>query len=187
MIQASGQPHAPEFTVVCRLASIQRTGIFSTKKGAKQIAAQLMLKVVQNLPNETQEKQIATLNAEPPEKLFRTYRELKNSDIKPKAIRLSKRHEYFLRLPEEQQTAVKKILNQTNVMFAGQSARDMVHLICKELKVEYDVKDVPGHPQNFKVFAMKGPYDCVHVGNDANLWDDIIEYFKVMFNVTIFY
>lgn len=185
--QASGQPHAPEFTVVCHLATIQRNGTFSTKKGAKQIAAQMMLNVVQGLPNENLDKQIAKIESEPPEKTFRTYRELKNSDIKLKPVRLSKRHEYFLKFPDEQKQKVKDILNERSTMFSGHSKKDMVDLICKELDVAYDFKDVNGHPKNFKVFIMKGDYDCVHVGQESTLWDDIIDYFKVMFNITVFH
>lgn len=47
VMQACDEPYRPEFTVICQMAHIKRTGTASTKKGAKQIAAQAMF--VQNI------------------------------------------------------------------------------------------------------------------------------------------
>lgn len=49
IIQATGAAHSPDFTIECRVSSIIRRGTFSTKKGAKQIAAQEVLKVIQSV------------------------------------------------------------------------------------------------------------------------------------------
>lgn len=182
--QASGQPHAPSFTVVCRLASIQRSGQFSTKKGAKQLAAQAMLNVVQQLPSENDDqKQIAPLDFEPPEKVMRTYRELKKNDIKPEAINLTKRHDYFLRLPETERDAAIKILQGAESEFIDSSRLDMLELVCKAMKVPYEVTAVPNHPKNHMMFMFKGDFDSVHVGSEDELYERVFDYLMTMMNL----
>lgn len=179
-MQACGEPHRPEFTVVCQLAHIKRTGTFSTKKGAKQIAAQSMLSFVQNISLNEDQQQIATVEAEPAEKMFRTYRELKKCDIKPISVRLRERHNHMLRLPEEDRRAAYEILKNDSASIG--TNMDKVDLICKALKIRYDIKDIPDHPQNHKIFVLLNDYDCVLIGKDPNLYDRILDYFKTMMN-----
>lgn len=184
VLQASGQPHAPSFTVVCRLASIQRSGQFSTKKGAKQLAAQAMLNIVQQLPVENDDqKQIAPLDFEPPEKVMRTYRELKKNDIKPEAINLSKRHDYFCRLPDAEREAAIKILRGEDSAVNGSSQLDMLDLTCKAMKVTYEVSNIPNHPKNHKMFVFKGDFDSVHIGSEDELYERVIDYLMRMLNL----
>lgn len=145
MRQACGEPHRPEFTVVCQLSHIKCTGKASTKKGAKEIAAQSMLSIVQNVSQNEYQQQMATVDAEPTEKTFRTYRELKKSDIKPISIRLRDRHNYFLRMSKEKLQAAFDILSLHSPTFG--SNKDKVDLVCRDaLKVRYEVKNIPGHP-----------------------------------------
>lgn len=173
---------------MCQLAGIKRTGTASTKKGAKQIAAQSMLSCVQNISQNENDQQVATLatvEAEPTEKIFRTYRELKKSDIKPISVRLRDRHNHFMRLLDEDRKAAYQIL-KNNEAYIGTS-RDKVDLICKALKIRYEIKEIPDHPQKYKVFLLTGDYDCVLVGKEPHLYDRILDYFKIMTNfVNIF-
>lgn len=182
MMQACGEPHRPEFTVVCQLAHIKCTGKASTKKGAKQIAAQSMLSIVQNVSQNEYQQQLATVDAEPTEKTFRTYRELKKSDIKPISIRLRDRHNYFLRMSKEKLQAAFDILSVHSPTIG--SNKDKVDLVCRDaLKVRYEVKDIPGHPGNHKIFVLNDDYDCVVVGQEPILYDSVVEYFKNMMNI----
>lgn len=181
-MQACGEPHRPEFTFVCQLAHIKCTGTASTKKGAKQIAAHSMLSFVQNISQNENQQQIATLDAEPSEKIFRTYRELKKSDIKPVSVRLRDRHNYFMRLPVEHREAAFEILQSDGAEIG--SDKDKVDLVCKALKIKYDIKDIPDHPHQHKVFVILDDYDCVITGKEPYLYQRIIEYFNVMMNFT---
>lgn len=181
VMQACGEPHRPEFTVVCQLAHIKRTGTSSTKKGAKQIAAQSMLSFVQNISLNEEQQQIATVDAEPTEKTFRTYRDLKKSDIKPISVRLRDRHNYFMRLPDEDREAACKILRSNSATIG--TNKDIVDLVCKTLKIRYEVKDVPNHKQNLKIFLLLGDFDCVIIDQETDLYDRIIDYFQVMMNM----
>lgn len=180
VMQACGEPHRPEFTVVCQLAHIKRTGTFSTKKGAKQIAAQAMLAFVQNISLNENQQQIATVDSEPSEKVFRTYRELKKSDIKPISVRIRERHNHFLRLPEEDRLAAYDILRSGGAAIG--TNKDIVDLICKTLKIRYEIKDAPDQAKNQKIFLLLDDYDCVIVDHESRLFDRTIDYFKVMLN-----
>lgn len=143
-----------------------------------------MLNVVQQLPSHNDEqKQIATLDFEPPEKVMRTYRELKKNDIKPEAIDLSQRHDFFKRLPEAERTAAIKILRGEDDVNVGNSQLDLLDLICKAMKVPYELTDVPNHPCHHKMFIFKGDFDSVHIGSEYELFDRVIDYLMTMFNL----
>lgn len=143
-----------------------------------------MLNIVQQLPVENDDqKQIAPLDFEPPEKVMRTYRELKKNDIKPEAINLSQRHDYFLRLPEPERDAAIKILRGEDSTFVGSSRIDMLDLVCKAMKVTYEVTNVPNHPSNHKMFVFKGDFDSVHIGSEDELYDRVIDYLMTMLNL----
>lgn len=179
-MQACGEPHRPEFTVVCQLAKIKKTGTSSTKKGAKQIAAQKMLAFVQSIPQNEDQQQIATVDAEPSEKTLKTYREMKKSDIKPITVRIRDRHDFFMRLPIEDREASRKILMNGDVHVG--TSKDKVDLICKALKLRYDIKDIPDHKEKYKIFVLYDDYDCVMTGKEPQLYDAILSYFQIMMN-----
>lgn len=184
MQQAYGEPHRPVFTVICQLSTIKRTGIFSTKKGAKQIAARAVLDIVQNFTQNEEQQQIATVEqSQPPEKLFITYRELKKSGIKPIKKRLRDRHQFFLRLPEEDRTEACKVLLDESGIYG--TSKDMVALACDAMKLKYNIHDVPNDTRGRKIFALTSNHDCVITGKEPNLYDDIIEHFKTMLNLNM--
>lgn len=142
-----------------------------------------MLNIVQQLPVDNDEqKQIAPLDFEPPEKVMRTYRELKKNDIKPEAINLSKRHDYFLRLPDPDREAAIKILSE-EPMYESYSPLNRLDLVCKAMKVTYEVTNIPNHPLNHKMFVFKGDFDSVHVGSEEVLFQTVIDYLLTMFNL----
>lgn len=178
-MEASGEPHRPEFKVICRLSSIKRTGKYSTKKGAKQIAAQAVLDVVQNFSDIDRNQQLARVDAEPAEKIFRTYYELKKADIKPVVIRLRHRHRYFQDMSEVDFHQAVDILSKDTIS----TARDKIDLVCKALKFEYDIKNIPDQPTNKMFVIMSGNYDCVLVEESGALCDRVIDYFKTMMNI----
>lgn len=185
MLQACGDPHRPIFTVKCQLSSISRTGTYSTKKGAKQIAARAVLDIVQNFTQNEEKQQIATVpQSEPPEKLFITYRELKNSGIKPKTIRLRDRHQFFLRLPEADRIEAKKYLLSESGIYG--TSKDIVDLVCDALKLKYNIYNVPNDVKGRKIFALSNSnHDCVLAGSEPQLYDDVIEHLKTMMNLNM--
>lgn len=138
-----------------------------------------MLDVVQQFDRSDDDKQVALVDKfepEPVEKVIRTYRDLKKSDIKPVVVRFNKRHNYFARFEQDKRQLVSEIL------YGPHTPKDMVHLICEALKVKHSLDDVPKHPGHVKMFVLQGEYDCVIVAKEEFLWNKIVKYFKVMFN-----
>lgn len=178
-MEASGEPHRPEFKVICRLSSIKRIGRFSTKKGAKQIAAQAVLDVVQNFTDIESNQQLARVDVEPAEKTFKTYYEMKKADIKPVVIRLRYRHRYLQDAPEEDFRQAANVLTLDTIS----TPRDKVDLVCKALKLEYEIKDIPDQPTNKMFVIVSGKYDCVLIEESNALWNRVIDYFKTMMNI----
>lgn len=178
--QACGQPHAPEFTVECRVASIARVGTYSTKKGAKQIAAQAMLDVLQKMPTTEPSNQIVSINSETPEKLLKTYRDLKKSDIKVHpGILLCDRHMYFKKLDNAQKEIFRHIYYDI-----PETHMEKVYMLCKALKWKFDISDVVDHPMgNIKIFELHENYDVVITGHEPKLYADILDYFHLMMGI----
>lgn len=182
--QAYGEPHRPMFTVSCQLSSIKRTGTFSTKKIAKQIAARAVIDVIQSFPQNEEQQQLApVVQSEPPEKLFMTYRELKKSGIKPRTVRLRDRHQFFLRLPEEDRIEAGKILLDESGIYG--TVMDKVDLACDALKLKYEIKDVPKDLRGNKIFVLLSNHDCVITGKTPDLYNHIIDHFKTMLNLNM--
>lgn len=180
--QACGAPHSPSFTVECRIASLVRIGNFSTKKGAKQIAAQEMLDVIQRMyANESsmegQSSQIATMTDVPASKHVQTYRELKKSDVKTYlGIKLCDRHRFFQNLKPEQKAKIREVFDMCD------SAEEKVALMCRSLHWEYRISPVVGHRLGpVKLFELLGTnFDMVISGLEPALYDEIIDYVSIM-------
>lgn len=184
MQQAYGEPHRPVFTVFCQLSSIKRTGIYSTKRGAKQLAARAVLNIVQSCSLNEEQMQIANVRAEPPEKLLVTYREYRQLEIKPAKITLRNRHNFFLRLPKEDRDEIQKILMDESDIYGTE--KDKVDLSCAIMKIKYDVRDFPGQLHQYKIFSFKNQHDCVLIDKEPDLYDRVINHFKIMLNLQQF-
>lgn len=61
--------------------------------------------------------------------------------------------------------------------------RDKVDLICKALKLNYNVADLPNHPKQHKAFHLIGNFDCVLVYHEDVLFDIVFDYLKTMLNI----
>lgn len=176
--KACGTAHAPFFEYECRISSIVRVGSSSTKKGAKQIAAQEMLKVVLSLYPGDECKQIATLTDVPPSKHVQTYREYKKSDIKTHlGIPLRHRHKFFQNLDAEDKAKITEIFQDIH-----ESAKERVYLMCRAMKWDYKESPVPDHPLGRVIFfeLVGVNFDMAKSGQDYELYDEVLDYVSNM-------
>lgn len=178
--QRCGEPHRPVFTVQCQVSSIIRTGRFSTIKGAKQLAARTILQIIQSFPQNSELQEIATVEAEQPEKLFQTYREFKKAGIEPIVEKIRDRHNFFLRLPKDDRNEAKQIIMDDSSIYS--SNKDKVNSAFKALKLTYNIRDVVDNSQH-KIFHLHGNHDCVIVNREPDLYDDVIEHLRIMLNI----
>lgn len=176
--QAFGTAHAPAFRVECRLASMVRVGTFSTKKGAKQLAAQEMLRVVQTMPLDEREQHLATLHEETPEKHVKTYRELRQSDIKTHTgTKLCDRHMFFQRMEAVDRAKWHDIFHNVN-----ETPMEKVYMLCRSMGWKVKVSPVENHADvRMRLFELDGcAYDVVLAGIEPQLYADALEYFGEM-------
>lgn len=180
--QASGMAHAPEFIVECQVASIVRVGKFSSKRGAKQLAAKQMLEVLQNISAEEQKMQISrSISDEPPEKIFKRYYELKNVDINVESgVKLADRYLYFVNLDGDIQQKIKNILYDLD-----ETDQEKVYLICQAMNCKYDDNFVPDHPNgNVHCVEIFSEYDLCFADTVPEVYGEVLDYIKVALNFT---
>lgn len=178
--QASGAAHAPEFVVECQVASIVRVGVFSSKKGAKQLAAKKVLAVLQDLGTNEQLLQIAKNRAdEPPMKVFKRYFEKKKEEIKVNTgTKLADRYLFFVNLSEETKSKIKEILNDEN-----DGDQEKVYLLCQALNCKYEVNAVPNHKtRNVYCVEIFCEYDLCFANTVPEVYTEVLDYIRVALN-----
>lgn len=179
VIKQTGESHAPEFTMACKLSSHTTTGCANSKKTAKKVVAQQMLDIIEKQLAEA-DSPIPIIELEPVEEVIKRYRRIKQDRKKLPTERLSDRHLFFENLPKEHQEEAAKHLCSADLS-DGISNKEIVHLTCQALKIPYKVSRIR---ENLLAFELECDYDCVICGKLPNLWNDVIKYFKVMLNLT---
>lgn len=175
--QASGAAHAPEFVVECQVASIVRVGVYSNKKGAKQLAAKKVLAVLQDITMSEELLQIAKKRTdEPAEKVFKRYYELKKEDTKVKSgVKLGDRYLYFVNLNDETKSEIRKVLD--NVI---ETDEEKVYLLCHALNCKYNVSSVANHPKrNVYCVEIFCEYDLCFADTVPEVYTEVLDYVRV--------
>lgn len=192
MVSATGEAHRKEFTYVCKLGDHQHYGIGSSKKEAKQRAAQKMFQLIQeklnaqdtgsettslssfeNTPCAIPFEEIPTVD-----EVLVEYRRLKKHYVSPSKMGLRYRKNYFMKLPKEKRMKAEQLLIRNHSGFV--STRDIVDEIMRTLELDYKIESRSG----LKVFTLKdSAYDCVIMAKANDLFDRIIDYLKTMLNV----
>lgn len=175
--QASGAAHAPEFRVECQVASIVRVGVFSNKKGAKQLAAKQVLAVFQDITMNEELLQIAKKRTdEPAEKVFKRYYELKKEDTKVKSgIKLGDRYLYFVNLNDDTKSEIRKVLDNVT-----ETDEEKVYLLCHAMNCKYNVSLVPNHPKrNVHCVEIFCEYDLCFADIVPDVYREVLDYVRV--------
>ncbi|XP_011189475.1 uncharacterized protein LOC105216592 [Zeugodacus cucurbitae] len=184
IVQQAGTPDAPEFTALCTVASIRRYGVSEKKKDARQKAAyEMLLAIVDDVNKLEQNMQITTLQNAQKEideeryQKFKTYRELTESttgDIP--GVRICDRHNFFKKFYPELREAAHKILRTSY-----DSVEDQALDVLEALKIKPKITQAPSEKAGPLFFIeLNCDYDVVFAGLADKVYDDIIDYFKVM-------
>lgn len=186
-IQASGPSHCPEFTFRCTLSSLVREAKAAKKKDAKQKAAQLMLQVIQEMNMHDPEKlklmevkDVLEEEINGDEKVIKSYREYKKSDVKKQlGVKLCDRHNFFVSLDNERVQEAKRCLMNEDLSY-----QNRVDEMCHALKLKYKVEDVPSNDTPLMCFELDHEnYDCYFVAFSNEFWKKLFEHFQVMLSV----
>lgn len=153
------------------------------------MAARAVLEIVKNFPQNDDQipstsSSVSTITKNKlPEKPLATYRQQKNAGIKPIQILVRNRHNYFLRLPLEWRNAAKEILLDKSDNYG--TSRDKVRLTCEALHLEYQIDEIPNHPLKYRIFHLiETEHDCVIADTEPELYDRVLEHFRIMLNLT---
>lgn len=183
-IQASGPSHCPEFTYRCTLSSLCREAKAPKKKDAKQKAAVLMLQVIQEMNMHDQDKlkivemrDVMEDEMEVDEKVIKTYRDYKNSDVKKQlGVKLCDRHNFFVSLDKDRVQEAKRFLRDET-----QSYQCRVDEMLHALKLKYKIEDMPSLGKSIKAFELEHDnYDCLFMAFEEEFWEKLHEYFEIM-------
>lgn len=193
LVRSYGPSHAPVFEYECRIRDIVRRGTHATKKGAKQIACQEMIKTLQSMPVEEENLQVLTLEQaieeadDTNENIIRTYREYTQSDNKKKlGVSIADRHNFFLDLPSERIDQARQLLVNPE-----ETVREKCLRIATVLGVKSNIQlSNPNLPKNkggfLSTFELVNPdYDCLIVGEGETFYSNVCDYFVRMLNVKV--
>ncbi|XP_049284157.1 uncharacterized protein LOC125764215 isoform X3 [Anopheles funestus] len=190
LVRNYGPSHAPVFEYECRIRDIVRRGVHATKKGAKQIACQEMIKTLQSMPVEQESLQILSLDQaieeadDTNENVIRTYREYTQSDNKKKlGVSIADRHMFFLELPQERIDDARRLLLDPNETEREKCLRIAATLGLKS-KIAVSNPNLPMiKGSHMNTFELVNPdYDCLIIGEGETLYTNVCEYFVRMLN-----
>lgn len=176
LISFAGPSNEPVFTIACAFEAFRAEGCASTKKDAKRESAKQMLQKIDHL------LQPAETDSQPPEEekhftideILTMYRKHHKWNRTNPSDLLSERHFYFEKFPIDKKIAAKTVLHMND------SHREIVHAFCRELNIEYRFCDVPKRPQYKSFELLVEKFDCIIVGKEPEIWNNIVDYFKAM-------
>ncbi|XP_053667230.1 uncharacterized protein LOC128716335 [Anopheles marshallii] len=182
LVRNYGPSHAPVFEYECRIQEIVRRGVHATKKGAKQIACQEMIKTLQSMPVEEESLQLLPLDMaieeadDTNENIIKTYREYTTSDIKKKlGVSIADRHTFFLELPQERIDEARRLLMDPN-----ESEREKCFRIATTLGLKSKIlTSNPNLPtikgNHMSTFELLNPdFDCLIIGEGEAFYTKVV-------------
>uniref|UniRef100_A0A182WGV5 DRBM domain-containing protein n=1 Tax=Anopheles minimus TaxID=112268 RepID=A0A182WGV5_9DIPT len=193
LVRNYGPSHAPVFEYECRIRDIVRRGVHATKKGAKQIACQEMIKTLQSMPVEEESLQILTIDQaieeadDTNENVIRTYREYTQSDNKKKlGVTIADRHTFFLELSQERLDEARRLLVDPNETTREKCMRiaTTLGLKSKILVANPNLPMIKGN--HMSTFELLSPdFDCFIIGVGESFYTEVCDYFVRMLNIQL--
>ncbi|ETN67610.1 R2D2 [Anopheles darlingi] len=192
LVRSYGPSHAPVFEFECRIRDIVRRGSHSTKKGAKQIACQEMIKTLQAMPVEETSLQLVTIDTaiaqdeNDMEKVVQTYREYSQSDNKKRlGVSIAERYKFFQELPESRIAEALTVMANENETVREKCYRIPQALGLKYTMKEHDTNVTTTHGGYMGTFELNNSeYDCFIIGYGDELFYNVYRYFCNMLNYT---
>lgn len=175
LVSFTGPSNNPIFTIACTLKGFRTEGCARSKKDAKKVAAKQMFEQIEHLiepesDSPPAEEHIPNLTIDELLALYRKHHKWNRTNA---TDLLGDRHYYFEKFDDDKKNAAKKILHMND------SPREIVHAFCKVLNMKYIVSNVPRSPNKAFELLVEG-FDCVIVDKEADIWDQVVDYFKIM-------
>ncbi|XP_058120685.1 double-stranded RNA-binding protein Staufen homolog isoform X2 [Anopheles coustani] len=191
LVRSFGPSHAPSFEYEVRIRDIVRRGTHSTKKGAKQIACQEMIKTLQAMPVDDTFLQVVSIDdaieeeEQSDDHIIKTYYEYSQSDNKKKlGVSIADRHRFFLDLPSVRIAEAHRIM-----MNGEETVREKCHTIPTALGLKFKI--TPNNPvltshsgKPMHTFELlNSEYDCfIFKENEDTFYKEVYQYFCLRTN-----
>lgn len=191
LVRNCGPSHAPSFEYEVRIRDIVRRGTHSTKKGAKQIACQEMIKTLQAMPVDDTFLQIVSIDdiTEEEEKsnehVIKSYYEYTQSDNKKKlGVSIADRYRFFLDLPKERIAEAHRIMANSE-----ETVREKCYTIPTALGLKFKI--TPHNPalmsrsgkQMHTFELINAEYDCfIYKEQEESFYKEVYQYFCLRTN-----
>lgn len=190
MIDHSGPAHMPVFILKCSVGSYSAEGKSSTKKGAKNRAALLVLDIISNaIKDNPDDAIIEKCIPKPIEEIKEKYLRLTKRTQKNCANQnptLSNRHRFFQSLDGTKiKTALGILCDAHHMNDQNISACEKVKLVLQLFNMTFELTNFGLPSKQFKLFELRGDYDCVFVGDESRIWHDIVGYLKHMLDIDL--
>lgn len=126
------------------------------------------------------------VNEQLPEYAIQSFRNLKLNEEKKEnmIVQIKNRHKYFQHFPKDIKNKVFDLLRSNNNDDKILNKVELVIAVCTALELNYNL--APTNDEKVKdyfIFELDCELDCVLIGKYENIFDDIIDYFKTMFNL----
>lgn len=187
MVQ-TGAPHFPSFTCICTVNDQTCEATASTKKRAKVQAARAMVDIVNNVIIPNIINSISYIAVRPLEEVLADYRKIKENDknfVKKKANGARTYRHPFGKIGAVLRERAIQLLKSDDLVECSSEA--IIKTICKTMELEYEIKALPGHPNNQKLLKIKhGDSDSVFVQEENALGTRFFEFCCNMLSVNKF-
>lgn len=189
-LNCSGPSHMPLFTVNCSVGQHSADGKCSTKKGARNQAAQNVLEIIKETSKSMPDVPIIEeFIPDPLENVTEKYLRLTKrtqKKIKGRKMTLLNRHRYFQSFEDQQIDEATRVLSDINLDNDELSACEKVQLVFSIFDMKYKLSNFYLNGKKLKLFELEGDYDCVFIGSETAIWDDIERYLKHMLNIVVY-
>ncbi|XP_020799177.1 uncharacterized protein LOC110177007 isoform X2 [Drosophila serrata] len=164
---------APEFVIRCSVGAVVCYGKSDKKKYARQQAAGKVLSVITDEMTAAFENM--TLESK---KTFNTFKNLgKTESVNKKAVPLCDRHNYFKNFCPELKEAAFEVIRSDKYRNTKDKAMSLMSAL--KLKPSIDTVESTSVDPLLKV-DLNCEFDCLILGMESEIYEQIIEYFKVM-------
>jgi Double-stranded RNA binding motif len=180
VLSMSGSPHLPQFEISCHVATIKKSAFYSSKKGAKQLAAQKLLEAIQKIVLPVEDLSELEAKEDTNQKLFEKYRQTRKGASKKQPDDIDKRHHFFVQLYPEKQACCRAVANDENI----HEPATKVELMLEALQLEYKVCDVEGREWPMRSFELvNANYDCFLLFPQPSFYSGLLDYLKTMLSL----
>lgn len=190
LVERTGSPHLPVFTLRCEVGEHVGEGKSSTKKSAKNIASEQVLRLIETA-EEAAQTVVPEIIIPPVEDVIGKFRKLTGRakrKINGKEVRLCNRHRYFESFPDDKIEEARAIICGLHY-YEELSDKQKVQMVLDHFEIPHKMSpQILTTGQVLYVFELTGDFDCLFSEwHDEQIWPRVLDYLRTMLNINLYY